>query len=221
MCPHISDEMIRTGILDGIKQGMREFSEYAGALTVVRNGGNELAFKSFMLGRIEEHTKCFAFTESDRRRVDATLRCADCGEARGIFEFKHNFLSQAGTHVPRERRDAISKLSNKQSQGCLGFYVHVVVELKGHHESRLAKIHNEVPGLTKYKRFLSESERSNLMKILVSNLGQSALKSCEISAPDGDNSGSVLHCWLFELRDGELVPSANVQLADRDVQFLG
>lgn len=208
MCEHISIELIRKGLLTGLHEGVQRFCGSVGALTVARNGGNELALRSYVLGWIENRSQCFALTEFGSDKHDAALKCASCGETLAVVEFKHNFLKQVNGWVAREVWNATNKLAGTADPSFLSFYVHFVVDLKHHPDSSLARLHNEAVGNRSDKRFLSEDMRKALLPDLERLLESPAFPPCDIFAAGNDKAGAVLHCWVYELRNRNFVPLA-------------
>lgn len=189
----------------GLDAGLQCWAEQPGALTVGRNGGNELALRSQVLGHLEEALDCDAFSESEGCRADASFWAEETLKA--AIEFKHHLLHLSQfRYIVRDDQDAMQKLARFRLHGhepVASFAVHFVFALHGEEGCRLAEVHND--HVTTYKQFQPrEVLRENFWKASLAlghPFGEYRLESAR------SDSWGLLICWadaVFE--DGSRMP---------------
>ena len=134
-----------------------------GAISIIRNGGWEGAFRNEIMLELEkQNQQLLGFTEgADRKavRVDLMIRCTECKESKlkcGI-ETKINFSTQPAQEIVKQLEDGFAKASRLASLPTPPpvFVVHAVADLWYVSGNERAAQHNDVVGKRSYKRFQS------------------------------------------------------------------
>ena len=190
-------------LMDGLHTGLCDWTRSKGAFAVARNGGAEFALRAHLLPFLEDATNCLAFTESDGKRIDISLRPVRTPEEKIAFlELKHNLLLQQRGPVGKEREKAIEKLQGLTGPGAamIGrYYLHAVVELSLIGQGGdIVTAHNTTVGNASYKRFVS-SEALQCALVGVEEIMTCPPASYRVESPADAQATATLHCWLFSV----------------------
>ncbi len=203
------DMSFETMLINGLQKGLGRWAKSPHAFTVARNGGAESAIRAQLLYDLEIETDCFAFTESDRSRIDVTLR-PKCAPMKSVclLELKHNFLhSEQIRYIKGSLEGAPKQLTRAEvAEGKVfaRYYLHLIVELfrmpqVGPNDHLLAATHNHL--VPRYKQFKIPEDAteytSGSLGQLEGILGEHYARY-PIKPEAKDRSGhATLYCWLY------------------------
>lgn len=209
-------------LINGLHKGLGTWAESPQAFTVARNGGAESAIRAQLLYDLESETDCFAFTESDRARIDVTLRPKRAPtESVCLLELKHNFLHSAQIRYIKGSLDGaprqLTKADVAEGDVDARYYLHLIVELcrtlqkRPRNHSLVATHDHMVPG---YKRFGIPRESIESTTALLGDVERilgTHYARYPIKQDRRDLSGhATLYCWLYSVsKDGKRKPVKN------------
>lgn len=198
-------------LINGLHKGLGTWAKSPRAFTVARNGGAESAIRAQLLYDLENATDCFAFTESDRARIDVTLRPKSAPtKSVCLLELKHNLLHSAQIrYIEASFENAPRQLTRAEIvEGDVSarYYLHLIVELYRIAQKRpldhsLVATHDGL--VPAYKRFGTPREpsagASTLLGRVEGVLGKHYARY-PIKIDSRDPTGhAALYCWLYSV----------------------
>lgn len=189
-------------LFGAIKAGVQQLAALPGVLSILRNGGCEQTLRNFLISEFEKKTRCTAFTEGEKRRVDIVLRCVICEEPWANVEIKSNFSSQI-RDISERRGHALGQLKEAAFLATCtthSLYLHLVTHLQASAPlSALVRVHNQhVPP---YKRFLQEDILTARQRLPIELRNSVPVVEITVPGTDGDGTSAVVLCWCFYLAD--------------------
>lgn len=147
-------------VAKAVQQANRSLLLQRGALTTIRNGGWEHAFRNRILEVTEEFPNFIGFTEAcveGVNRIDLAYRCGGCGRCVLVAEMKSNFTTQP-RDIGDRHLDACLQLERLAGIGLPAYLVYVVIEQTWYgKQSNLVTTHNRsLSRSCSYKKFIEE-----------------------------------------------------------------
>lgn len=144
-------------LVNAVREASKSLMNQRGALSTIRNGGWEHAFRNRILEVTERFQSLIGFSEASEKgvnRIDIAYRCKKCGGCVLVAEVKSNFITQA-CHIRGRRLDACLQLEPLARIGLPAYLVYVVLKQTWYEkQSRLVSIHNEsLARSCSYKKF--------------------------------------------------------------------